>query len=499
MFVLSRSVAVVLIALLTASVFSFTPLFVSAVDAPVAAADSFNGTEGVSLMVPAPGVLTNDDDGDGGGFMPLTAVTLMDPPSIPGVFSLGNDGSVSFTPTDPEFNGDVTFTYTVTDDETFTSAPATVTMTIDPVNDAPVANNQSIDVIKNVASSSVLNATDIDAGAIITYGVTVEPAHGTVTVQTATGEFTYTPDTDSVVSDSFTWQAHDGTASSSDGVVTINMVEAENSLALCSNGTNNDGDADTDLEDADCVSFIPEIGISVVIVNDNSGTATTADIELVFDSATTSGATTSSSVGAHSVGATSLSGYDRTIGGDCAADGTITLAAGDSRHCVVSYDDTSAGGGTPAPGIEEKKQANGPISDIGPFFGTISNFSGLVLGAATTSATSSLPELPAGCTPMLSGFLRKENMQNDPEQVKKLQQFLSDKIEGTVPLTGEFGPATDAAVRAFQLKYADQILNPWGIQSPTGFVYLTTQRWINLMSCSTLDIPMPKLVPYHHR
>ncbi|MBP9757768.1 MAG: cadherin-like domain-containing protein [Candidatus Pacebacteria bacterium] len=497
MSVLSRSVATLLAALIIGSVFSFTPTFVSAVDVPIAAPDAFGGTEGVPLLVPLPGVLANDDDGDGGGFAPLTAVTLVAPPSIPGVFSLGNDGSVSFTPTDTDFSGDVTFTYTVTDDETFTSFPATVTMTFASTNDEPVAHDQTLEVIKNVASSSVLSATDVDGGAILTYGITTQPTKGVVSVNPATGEFTYTPDADSVSGDSFTWQTHDGIASSTvDGVVTINVIEVENTLELCSNGTNNDADADTDLADSDCSSFIPEIGISFIVVSNTGVVATTSDSALL-DGATTTGATTTATVGAHTVSAIPLAGYAVVIAGDCAADGTVTLATGGSYHCVITYTQS----GTPEPAAEEKKPANGPISTMGPSFGMISNFSGSVLGASTTTvatstASTTLPELPVGCTPMLSGFFRKEKMENDLDQVKKLQQFLNDKIEANLPLTGEFGPGTDAAVKQFQTKYAEQILSPWGITAPTGFVYLTTQRWINLMSCASLDIPMPKLVPY---
>ncbi|TSC61211.1 MAG: hypothetical protein Athens041674_845, partial [Parcubacteria group bacterium Athens0416_74] len=62
-----------------------------------------------------------------------------------------------------------------------------------------------------------------------------------------------------------------------------------------------------------------------------------------------------------------------------------------------------------------------------------------------------------------------------------------------LPLTGFFGLLTENAVKAFQLKYSEQILAPWGITQPTGYVYKTTQRWINLSHCSSLNIPMPDL------
>ncbi len=135
-----------------------------------------------------------------------------------------------------------------------------------------------------------------------------------------------------------------------------------------------------------------------------------------------------------------------------------------------------------------------------PYDSTNPNGYGVVLGASTTASTT-LPELPANCTPMLSGFMRKAKMgmDNNVDDVMKLQQFLNDKVQANLPVTGEFGPLTDAAVKKFQESYLEHILSPWGIDKGTGFVYLTTQRWINLMSCPKLDLPMPMLVPYVNR
>ncbi len=464
MSVLSKSTAVILTAALIASVYAFTPLFAGAAIATEAVNDTFIGTEGSTLTQSAPGVLVNDTIADGA--VSISAVTLIDAPSIPGVFSLGNDGSVSFTPTNTDFAGDVTFTYTISDDLFATSSPATVTLSFTNTPDAPVSINQSIETVENSASSSVLTYTDIDAANTFVFATTTDPLHGTITLDAATGAFTYTPTTGYVGSDTFMWEVFDGTATSAAATVSITV---------------------TALSD-------PEFGISFIVASNNGVVASTTDTAL-FDGASTTGATTTVSAGPHTVSAFPLPGYVISFSGDCAADGTITLVHGVSKHCAIIY--TQLGSPAAGSGAEDKKPANGPISDAGPFFGTITNFNGLVLGASTTTAASTtLPELPAGCTPMLTGFFRKENMVNDLDQVKKLQQFLNENIQANLPLTGEFGPSTDAAVKQFQTKYAEQILAPWGITSPTGFVYLTTQRWINLMSCETLDLPMPKLVPY---
>ena len=118
---------------------------------------------------------------------------------------------------------------------------------------------------------------------------------------------------------------------------------------------------------------------------------------------------------------------------------------------------------------------------------------GLVLGAATTDE-----EISAVCgEPYLNDYLRMGH-KNNPEEVKKLQTFLNKELGLTLPITGFFGKATLNAVKQFQLQNSDQILAPWlpfglKIGQPTGYVYKTTKRWINLMECKNLDIPMPDL------
>ncbi len=462
MSVLSKSAAIFLAALLISSIYSLTPLIVGAAVDTVANDDVLNGTEGQPLIAAAPGVRSNDVLGVGATL--ITDVTLVTGPSIPGTFVLSNDGSVTFTPTDTNFSGNATFTYTITDNDGFTSAPATVTMTFANENDAPVSANQSVDTYVDIATSSTLSYTDIDASNTFTFATTTDPLHGTLVVDAATGDFTYTPESAYAGSDSFTWEMFDGVASSGPATVTI-MVNAAPSA---------------------------EIGISFIVVSNNGVVATTSDSAL-FDGATTTGATTTVSTGAHTVTAMPLSGYTTTIGGDCASDGTIALVNGDSKHCVITH--TQQGSPSTAP-EDEKVVANGPISTALPWAGTITHFTGSVLGASTTTASTTLPELPAGCTPILDEFMRRSDMINNSDQVTKLQRFLNDKLGTRVALSGVFGPETDAAVRAFQNMHADEILKPWGLTKPTGFVYLTTQRWINITNCSTLDIPMPKLVPY---
>jgi hypothetical protein len=89
----------------------------------------------------------------------------------------------------------------------------------------------------------------------------------------------------------------------------------------------------------------------------------------------------------------------------------------------------------------------------------------------------------------LSEYLRIDQ-NNNPAEVKKLQIFLRD-YEGFLNLriTGVFDKATFNAVSAFQVKYKDDILTPWGAGLSTGYVYITTKKKVNEIYCQ-FEIPL---------
>src|SRR5207248_292543 len=102
-------------------------------DAPVAASsEERRAGEETQLTVIAPGVLANDSDVDGD---PLSTILVTGPSQ--GTLTLNSDGSFSYMPA-LNFNGVDTFTYKATDGQA-QSGIATATITVTPVNDAPVA------------------------------------------------------------------------------------------------------------------------------------------------------------------------------------------------------------------------------------------------------------------------------------------------------------------------------------------------------------------------
>jgi len=94
----------------------------------------------------------------------------------------------------------------------------------------------------------------------------------------------------------------------------------------------------------------------------------------------------------------------------------------------------------------------------------------------------------------------KYGANNSTEEVKKLQIFLNKFQAANLPVTGYYGPQTRESVNKFQIFHNMFVLAPWvnaGLMTddntPTGYVYKTTQRWINLLECPVLGLPMPVL------
>ena len=184
-------------------------------DDAVPAGDIYTTAEDRQLEVPAPGVLANDANPDGG---PITA--MLQGTVTHGTLSLAADGSFSYTP-EENWNGQDTFTYTCG-----AAASATVTITVTPVNDAPTASPDSYRVDENAALTVpapglLTNDADID-GDSLAAEVVAGPAHGSLDLE-ADGSFVYTPAPGYGGPDSFSYHASDGTAPSTPAMVTLTV------------------------------------------------------------------------------------------------------------------------------------------------------------------------------------------------------------------------------------------------------------------------------------
>jgi uncharacterized repeat protein (TIGR01451 family) len=128
--------------------------------------------------------------------------------------------------------------------------------------------------------------------------------------------------------------------------------------------------------------------------------------------------------------------------------------------------------------------------------GSAASDNGAVLGVSTS--TGQVLGASISCGIYMNSYI-KRGAPNDPNEVRKLQAFLNKNLGANLPITGFYGSLTEHAVNQFQLKYKSIVLTPWighGLindSMPTGYVYKTTLRWINELSCPPLNIPLPDL------
>ncbi|MHB1036317.1 MAG: Ig-like domain-containing protein [Pirellulales bacterium] len=205
-----------------------TILVASVNDPPVAADESYVTPEDQSLTVSSPGgVLVNDSDVEKS---PLTAV-LVDPPGH-GTLTLSPQGWFVYLPA-PDFSGTDRFTYRASDGAAQSSL-ATVTLTVTPVNDVPVADDDVYRLGPNrtlsvpVAAGLLVNDFDAD-GDPLTAALVSGPAHGTLNLASS-GAFVYTPEAGFTGADTFTYRVGDGTLDSNLASVTIVYDDAAPSV-----------------------------------------------------------------------------------------------------------------------------------------------------------------------------------------------------------------------------------------------------------------------------
>ncbi len=188
---------------------------------PVAEDDVYGVNEDQSLVIDAStGVLQNDTDADAEAISVLGVVDDVDD----GTLSLNADGSFVYTP-DPDFSGTDTFTYEATDG-TSASNVATVTITVAPVNDPPVALDDNYNtavqqqLTVSAAAGVLANDTDVDGDTLSVASLVSDVSNGTL-ILNADGSFDYTPDAAFEGVDSFTYEALDGAVISNVATVTI--------------------------------------------------------------------------------------------------------------------------------------------------------------------------------------------------------------------------------------------------------------------------------------
>ncbi len=195
-------------------------------DSPNADHDTFTVDEDSSSK--ALDVLDGDSDADSD----TLTVFAIGTPDNAGV-AVNGGTIITYTPA-ADFFGTETFTYTVSDGSGGYDT-ATIIITVNNLNDAPVAVDDTYETIKDTSLIVVMpgvlyNDNDVDDDsleAVLDSG----PANGMLELN-ANGAFTYTPASGFSGVDTFTYHSHDGTADSNVVIVEIVVNESSDSTVF---------------------------------------------------------------------------------------------------------------------------------------------------------------------------------------------------------------------------------------------------------------------------
>lgn len=186
--------------------------------APTANDDAYSVNEDTAITVSRPGYLANDSDPDGqvlsSRFLQRTKYGVLD----------GGGGYFYYRPRE-NFVGTDSFTYVINDGYV-DSAPATVTITVNPVNDVPTAEAQSITTLEDTPKAFTLDASDPDGDAL-SYIVVKAPGRGSLrsaSNETFGPDVIYEPYANLNGTDAFTFKVSDGQAESSTVTVFISVT-----------------------------------------------------------------------------------------------------------------------------------------------------------------------------------------------------------------------------------------------------------------------------------
>ncbi|WP_323641175.1 tandem-95 repeat protein, partial [Pectobacterium polonicum] len=195
-------------------------------DAPVTADQSIATDEDTPVSGT---IVASDVDGD------TLSYTVSTQPANGTLTLDGSTGAYTYTP-GANFNGNDRFIVTVSDGNGGTTT-STVSIGVQPVNDAPVTADQSIATDEDTPVSGTIVATDVD-GDTLSYSVSTQPANGTLTLDGSTGAYTYTPGANFNGNDRFIVTVSDGNGGTTTSTVSIGVrpvndapVTADQSIA----------------------------------------------------------------------------------------------------------------------------------------------------------------------------------------------------------------------------------------------------------------------------
>jgi hypothetical protein len=267
-------------------------------------------------------VLVNDSDVDGDD-LTITSASVSG-----GSVSINSDGTLAYTPVS-DFTGTVTVTYTISDGNLGTDS-ATATVTVSPVSDAPVAEDDAATIPEDTVDATITvlsNDSDLDGDDLTV--TAVSSANGSVGIN-SDGTLSFTPTSDFTGTTTITYTVSDGTTATDSAIVTVSVTPVNDAPV-------SEDDTDTVVEDA--------VSIVTVLTNDSDvdgddltvQTASAADGSVSINSDGTINFTPTSNF----TGTTTIT-YTITDGAGGTDSATVTLTVTENNTPPVAEDDATA-------------------------------------------------------------------------------------------------------------------------------------------------------------
>ena len=202
--------------------------------APIANNDSVITNEDTPLIF---NLTNNDTDVD--GTVTVSSVVLSTANSN-GTWAVNALGNLTYTPAS-NFNGTASITYTVKDNDNLTSNSGTITVSVTPVNDPPVASASTVTATQDIPytfSGSNFNFSDPESNSSVSVTITSLPSLGTLTyngIAVYLGQTITTADLSNLLFTpvqneygtaytSFTFIVNDASLGTVNGTMTINVT-----------------------------------------------------------------------------------------------------------------------------------------------------------------------------------------------------------------------------------------------------------------------------------
>jgi len=200
---------------------AFSSSFAFAQVGPLAEDDFYSLDEDSLLTVNPLGVLLNDTNTQSDTFL---AIIFTDVGF--GTLILNSDGSFTYQP-NQDFDSTDSFTY-VANNGTHNSNEATVTLSVNPINDAPIAQDDQAETQQNVPIRiDVLeNDSDVEDDSLNIL-LTVDPSETKGFVELDNSEVLFTPMADFVGETTFSYVASDGDKISNSALVTVTVTAVD--------------------------------------------------------------------------------------------------------------------------------------------------------------------------------------------------------------------------------------------------------------------------------